>query len=96
MQVAQMLIGVYGKFKDSPEDKKIIVECLKKVIFSLQQKEEAPARYVEPEYEEYEEEPEYEEYDEPIEERESHIIENQESQEDEVDENGIPFYKWEI
>ena len=36
MQVATMLIGVYNKFKDSPEDKKIIVDCLKKVIFSLQ------------------------------------------------------------
>ena len=46
MQVAQMLIGVYAKFKDSPEDKKIIVDCLKKVIFSLQQREETPVEYV--------------------------------------------------
>ncbi len=48
MQVATLLIGVYNKFKDSPEDKKIIVDCLKKVIFSLQEEQSKP-KYVEDE-----------------------------------------------
>ena len=92
MQVAGMLIGVYGKFKDSPEDKKIIVDCLKKVIFSLQQREQEPVEYVE--------EPEYEEYEEEQDEQESlegsGIIENEEVEEDETDENGVPFYNWKL
>lgn len=46
MQVATLLIGVYNKYKDNPEDKKIIVDCLKKVVFSLQQEKAQPVEYV--------------------------------------------------
>ncbi len=49
MQVATMLIGVYNKFKDNPDDKKIIIDCLKKVIFSLQEEQNKP-KYVEDAY----------------------------------------------
>ena len=105
MQVAQMLIGVYAKFKDSPEDKKIIVDSLKKVIFSLQQDMAKPAEPIEepaPEEEEYYEAEAYEEYEEEpvepeeLEERESGIIENNAVDEEECDEDGVPFYDWKI
>lgn len=37
IQVAVMLVGAYNKFKDIPEEKKILKDCMKKIIRSLQQ-----------------------------------------------------------
>lgn len=36
IQIATMLIGTYNKFKDSKEDRKIVVSCLSKVMRDLQ------------------------------------------------------------
>ena len=36
IQIATMLIGTYNKFKDSKEDRKIVVQCLTKVMRDLQ------------------------------------------------------------
>ena len=81
MQVATMLIGVYNKFKDNPEDKKIIIDCLKKVVFSLQKREEEPVEYIE------DEDVQNEEFD-------GGIIEQEPEEEPEVSEDGLPFYNW--
>ncbi len=36
IQIATMLIGTYNKFKDSKEDRKIVIQCLTKVMRDLQ------------------------------------------------------------
>ena len=36
IQIATMLIGTYNKFKDSKEDRKIVISCLGKVMRDLQ------------------------------------------------------------
>ncbi|MBQ3755134.1 MAG: hypothetical protein II867_03135, partial [Clostridia bacterium] len=81
MQVATMLIGVYNKFKDNPEDKKIIIDCLKKVIFSLQKREEEPVEYIEDD----------DSQDDGLDEG---IIEQEPEEEPEVSEDGLPLYNW--
>lgn len=39
IQIATMLIGTYNKFKDSKEDRKIVIQCLTKVMRDLQNNE---------------------------------------------------------
>ena len=38
IQIATMLISTYNKFKDIPEDRKIIISCISRLIQSMQQK----------------------------------------------------------
>ncbi|MBR4800948.1 MAG: hypothetical protein IK048_04710 [Clostridia bacterium] len=82
IQVATLLIGVYNKFKENPEDKKIIVDCLKKIIFSLQQESIKPVEYIE-------DEPEEQDVQEPEETEEEQASEENTQQ-------GPPVFDWKI